>query len=56
MGKITRYLCSARDYEYDPEVGDPDNDVAPGTAFDNLPDDWDCPVCGTAKLKFERTE
>ena len=37
---------------YDPEVGDPDNDVAAGTAFENLPDDWVCPVCGADKDSF----
>lgn len=49
---MKKYVCSVCGYTYDPEVGDPDNGVAPGTAFENLPDDWVCPVCGVAKSEF----
>ena len=38
---------------YDPEKGDPDNGVAPGTAWENVPEDWVCPVCGLGKDAFE---
>ena len=37
---------------YDPAVGDPDNGVAPGTAFEDLPDDWACPLCSVGKDQF----
>ena len=41
-----RYECDACGYIYDPEVGDPDNGIASGTAFADLPEDWGCPDCG----------
>ena len=43
-----KYLCPCG-YEYDPAVGDPDNGIAPGTAWEDLPEDWVCPVCGLGK-------
>lgn len=46
------YVCDVCGYVYDPEQGDPDNGVEPGTAFEDLPDDWTCPVCGAAKDEF----
>lgn len=46
------YVCDVCGYEYDPAVGDPDNGIAPGTAFENLPDDYICPVCGVGKDQF----
>jgi rubredoxin len=39
---------------YDPEEGDPTQGIAPGTAFEDLPDDWECPDCGASKDEFER--
>ena len=48
------YVCSVCGYVYDPAQGDPDNGVAAGTAFDDLPDDWVCPVCGAGKEDFEK--
>jgi rubredoxin len=48
------YRCSICDYVYDPVVGDPPNGVDPGTSFDDLPDDWVCPVCGAEKSFFEK--
>ena len=48
------YVCSVCGYVYDPEEGDPDNDVAPGTPFEDIPDDWVCPVCGASKDEFEK--
>ncbi|MDF2879771.1 MAG: Rubredoxin-type Fe(Cys)4 protein [Clostridiaceae bacterium] len=50
---MKKYVCSVCGYIYDPEVGDPDNGIAPGTSFDKLPDEWVCPVCGVDKSQFE---
>lgn len=49
---MQKYVCGVCGYEYDPAVGDPDNGVKPGTAFDKLPEDWVCPVCGADKDSF----
>ncbi len=46
------YKCSACGYEYDPAAGDPENGIPPGTPFGELPDDWQCPVCGMGKKGF----
>ena len=54
--KMAKYECTVCGYVYDPELGDPDNDIAPGTPFEELPDDWVCPVCGAAKSDFEKIE
>jgi rubredoxin len=43
-------------YIYDPEVGDPDGGIAPGTAFEDIPDDWQCPICFVGKDEFEIIE
>jgi flavin reductase (DIM6/NTAB) family NADH-FMN oxidoreductase RutF/rubredoxin len=51
--KMNRYVCKVCGYVYDPEKGDPDNGVEPGTKFEDLPDDWVCPVCGAGKEEFE---
>jgi rubredoxin len=51
-----KYKCSVCGYVYDPEQGDPDGDISPGTAFENLPDDWQCPVCGASKDEFEKID
>jgi rubredoxin len=50
------YVCSICNYRYDPAVGDPDNGVVPGTPFEELPDDWVCPMCGIEKEMFEAEE
>jgi rubredoxin len=47
------YKCSVCGYVYDPNSGDPDNGIEPGTSFDELSDDWVCPVCGASKDSFE---
>jgi len=47
-----RWECVTCGYVYDPDVGDPDVGIAPGTPFDELPVDWVCPVCGTGKDGF----
>ena len=54
--KMDRYVCSACGYVYDPEVGDPENDIPAGTSFEDLPDDWTCPVCGVEKDMFEKED
>ena len=53
---MKKYVCSVCDYVYDPAAGDPDNGVSPGTAFEDLPDDWVCPVCGVGKEDFEESD
>ncbi len=47
-----KYECNICGYVYDPDMGDPDNGVATGTAFADLPDDWECPLCGAPKEEF----
>ena len=51
---MNRYRCTICDYVYDPEKGDPENGVNPGTRFEDLPHDWVCPVCGAEKEMFEK--
>jgi rubredoxin len=51
-----KYICSICGYEYDEAVGDPDNGIEPGTKFEDLPDDWTCPLCGAVKDQFEKDE
>jgi rubredoxin len=53
---MKKYICIACGYIYDPEVGDPDNGVAPGTSWEDVPEDWLCPLCGVGKDQFEETE
>jgi rubredoxin len=50
---MQKYKCLLCGWIYDPEVGDPDNGVDPGTAFEDIPDDWVCPECGAGKEDFE---
>lgn len=50
------YECGPCGYIYNPDEGDPDNGIAPGTPFENLPDDWVCPVCGLGKEEFHVVE
>jgi rubredoxin/flavin reductase (DIM6/NTAB) family NADH-FMN oxidoreductase RutF len=53
---MNRYKCRMCAYIYDPEIGDPENGVEPGTAFEDLPADWVCPECGADKDEFELLE
>jgi rubredoxin len=53
---MDKYVCQVCGYVYDPEEGDPDNGVSSGTAFEDLPDNWVCPVCGAPKDDFEKEE
>lgn len=50
-----KYTCTACNYIYDSEQGDPDGGIAPGTPFADIPDDWVCPVCGATKDQFEES-
>jgi rubredoxin len=51
-----KYVCSVCGYVYDPAAGDPENRIAPGTRFEDLPANWVCPVCGVGKDKFAPAE
>jgi rubredoxin len=51
---MERWICTICQYVYDPELGDPDREIAPGTSFEDLPDDWCCPLCGAGKDVFEK--
>ena len=51
-----KYVCTACGCEYDEAKGDPDNGIAPGTKFEDLPDDFVCPLCGVGKDDFEKAE
>lgn len=49
---MTKYRCTVCGYIYDPEEGDPDSGIFPGTPFEEIPDTWHCPVCGVSKADF----
>ena len=53
---MDKYVCGICGYVYDPKIGDPDNGVEPGTPFEELPEDWTCPVCGASKDLFEKQD
>ncbi|MCK9492535.1 MAG: rubredoxin [Sulfurimonas sp.] len=53
---MKKYKCVFCGYIYDPKVGDPKAGIAPGTSFEDLPDDWVCPNCGSAKEYFNPVE
>ncbi len=53
---MDKWICMLCGYIYDPEIGDPDGSIAPGTAFKDLPNDWICPVCGADKTSFEKVK
>lgn len=53
---MEKWTCIPCGYIYDPEIGDEDNDVKPGVKFEDLPEDWVCPLCGAAKEDFEKVE
>jgi rubredoxin len=53
---MKKWVCTVCGYEYDPAEGDPTSGVAAGTAFEDLPDDWVCPVCGADKSVFEEVK
>ena len=53
---MEKYVCQPCGYVYDPENGDPDGGIAPGTDFEDLPDDWLCPICGMGKEVFAKED
>lgn len=50
---MKQYECTVCNYIYDPQKGDPDGGIEPGTPFEEIPDDWVCPTCGAMKSDFE---
>ena len=50
---MEQYTCLVCGYVYDPVHGDPDQGIEPGTSFDDLPDDWGCPVCAAPVMDFQ---
>lgn len=53
---MTKYVCTVCGYIYDPEKGEPDSGVAAGTSWEDVPDDFVCPLCGVGKDQFEPSE
>ena len=53
---MKKYVCDVCGYIYDPEKGDPDSGIAPGTPFEAIPDNWKCPLCGIGKDSFSVME
>ena len=53
---MEKYECSVCGYVYDPEEGDPGGGIEAGTPFEELPNDWVCPVCGASKEEFEKID
>ena len=53
---MDKYKCTVCGYIYDPQNGDPDNGVEPGTSFEKVPDSWVCPECGVGKDQFEKVQ
>ena len=51
-----KYMCEVCGLTYDEELGDPENGIAPGTKFEDLPEDFVCPLCGVGKSLFEKVE
>ena len=53
---MKKYVCDVCGYVYEPVDGDPDNGIAPGTPFEDIPEDWTCPLCGVSKENFSPEE
>ena len=53
---MDKYVCQMCGYIYDPEKGDPASGIEAGTPFEDLPDDWVCPVCGVGKDQFKKMD
>jgi rubredoxin len=51
---MQKYKCVVCGWIYDPAIGDPDGNIKPGTPFEDVPDDWVCPLCGADKTQFEK--
>ena len=54
--KMAKYKCRVCGYIYDPELGDSDGGIKPQTSFEELPDDWKCPMCGASKSAFRKMD
>jgi rubredoxin len=53
---MQKFVCDVCGWVYDPAEGDPDSGIAPGTKFEDIPDDWVCPVCGAEKSQFSKQD
>ena len=53
---MIKYVCIPCGYIYDQKIGDPDSGIAPGTAFEDIPDNWVCPICFVGKDEFEEVK
>ena len=53
---MDKYKCTVCGYIYDPAIGDSDNNVAAGTSWEKVPEDWACPNCGVGKDMFEKVQ
>ena len=56
MAEMVKWKCEVCGYIYDPVKGDPDGGIEPETTFDQLPDDWVCPICGAGKEDFTKMD
>jgi rubredoxin len=56
MSGLKKYKCTICGHIYDPSMGDPDAGILPGTAFDDIPDDWVCPICGVGKEDYVKIQ
>jgi rubredoxin len=56
VNSMKKYVCNLCGYIYDPKEGDPDSGIKPGTAFEDIPDNWACPACGVGKDNFSPLE
>ena len=54
--EATLWICESCGFIYDPAIGDPDGGIPPGTAFEDIPSDWFCPVCGARTSDFRPVE
>jgi rubredoxin len=54
--RTMKYMCESCGFIYDPDEGDPDGGIPPGTEFEDIPDTWFCPVCGARKRDFSPYE
>ena len=53
---MAKYVCTVCGYVYDEATGDPDNGIAPGTKWEDVPDDFTCPLCGVGKEDFSKED
>ena len=53
---MKKYICNVCGYIYDPQQGDPDSGIEPGTPFEEIPNDWVCPLCMVGKTDFSVLE